>query len=346
MLERLEQLSPEVCNIIIYTNSAVLENVLKRKIKEIRGVQRHLVVSAESNAELNIAKKETLSIPFGGGEWFVDVQADKIQKSDIAKALSVVSDTSVTVYWFTNYMAFKNAISLDVVAKQGNYCFTLYAGKAYPEDVTYIKKEMLPDTPIKAELLDYLKKNYMFNVDAICKLFFMISQGEEIETTKDIVSKVGVGGNNVDSFVIHLLTRNYKTEKGLKKGLEGCIKLLEDLAYTYSYRQIREYMRNSINTLYDMKQLQIMGKYGNYIKDIPSVGFNEDKINRYKRYERKVFEEINMPRLLKLRLYMTEFKGYDDKVILIQIITAWLNDITQCNINNPDSKENRYKRRG
>ena len=54
--------------------------------------------------------------------------------------------------------------------------------------------------------LDYLKKNYTYDVDAVCKVFQGIVQGMEFKTTKDIINEVGIGGNTIDSFVIKLLT--------------------------------------------------------------------------------------------------------------------------------------------
>lgn len=340
MLERVEQLSTDISNIIIYTNSAILQNILKTKIRERFAIGKYMTKYADSGATLKQVKSETFMPPFGGGTWLVDVQSDKINIGDLAKQLNQVTTASITVYWTTNYLQFKKMCDLDVVKKQGVYCFTMYAGRLYPEDISYIHQNMLPEgSRLSKELLDYLKKNYTYDVNSVCKLFDLILQGETIKTTKDIINKVGIGGNTVDSFVIKLLTSNPKTEKGLKKSVENMIILLEDLAVTYEYNTIRNFMRVTVNTILELKQLQVMGRYTRTIQNIPDEGYNKEKIQRLRRFESVILDDINIARVLKLKLVLESFTRYDSQIVLLEIISTYLSSIMNSNINNPDSKE-------
>ena len=159
MLEKVEFLSQDVSNIIIYTNSTTLQTILKKKLKERFKIGRNLTKYASTGAELKEIKNETFTPPFGGGTWFLDIQADKISISDLGKQLNLISSAAKSVYWFTNYSQFKKVCDLDVVKKQGIFCFIMYAGKLYPEDITYIHNIMVPaEKKLPKNLLDYLKK--------------------------------------------------------------------------------------------------------------------------------------------------------------------------------------------
>lgn len=344
MLEKIDMLSPDIANIIIYTNSAILQNVLKAKIKEKFSIAKNLTKYADSASTLKEVKNNTFVPPFGGGIWLVDVQADKISISDLAKQLNKVSSAAINVYWISNYSQYKKVCDLEVVKKQGIYCFQMYAGKLYPEDITYLQNLMLkPEQFLPKELLTYLKKNYVYDVEAVCEIFRAIQQGETFTTTKDIIAKVGIGGNTVDSFVMKLLTTNPKTEKGAKKSLEHLLILLNDLNFSYNYNSIKNFMNSSVDTIIEIKELQMMGKYTRSVKDIPEEGYNIEKIQRFRRFEGAILEDINLGRVLNLKNSLNKFKNFNSEVALVEGISDYLSLILTNNMNNPDSPESKGK---
>lgn len=346
MLEKVDLLSQDVANIIIYTNSDILQSILKKRIKERFKIARNLTKYADSGSTLKIAKNETFTPPFGGGTWLIDVQADKISISDLAKQINQVSMAAITVYWITNYSQYKKVCDLEVVKRQGVYCFQMYAGKLYPEDITYLQNIMLlPDKSISKELLNYLKKNYTYDVNSVCEVFTLINQGEEFQTTKDIINKVGIGGNTIDSFVLKLLTTNPKTEKGVKKSLENLLTLLNDLSYSFEFVTIQKFMMTSLDTIIEIKQLQMMGRYTRSVKNIPEEKFHPDKIQRMRRFENVILEDINLGRVLNLKLCLYKFKNYNYEIALIEGISCYLGLICKNNMKNPESKEIVRKRR-
>ena len=340
MLEKIDFLSRDTAALIIYTNSATLQTLLKKKIKERFEIARNLTKYANSGVSLKEARNETFTPPFGGGTWLVDIQADKITVGDIAKYLNNITNASISVIWITNYSQYKKIIELDAVKKLGVYCFTMYTGKLYPEDISYIQSMMLPeDKYLPKKLVDYLKKNYTYDVDSVCKIFLSVKQGEEITTTKDIINKVGIGGNTIDSFVIKLLTTNPKTEKGLKSALEKTVVLLNDLSYSYEYRSIKNFMKNCLNSILEIKQLQMMGLYSEVVKDIPENAFHADKIQRLKRYDGVILNDINMGRVLNLLLCLDKYNDFNTEIALIKSIYSYLLWIYLKNEGNPNSKE-------
>ena len=84
MLEKIDFLSRDTAALIIYTNSAVLQTLLKKRIKERFEIGRNLTRYADSASSLREARNDTFTPPFGGGTWLVDIQADKINVGEIA----------------------------------------------------------------------------------------------------------------------------------------------------------------------------------------------------------------------------------------------------------------------
>ena len=117
MLEKIDFLSLDTAAIIVYTNSAALQTMLKKRIKERFSIARNLTKYADSASTLKEVKNDTFTPPFGGGTWLVDIQADKINVGEIAKYLNNVTSASVSVIWITNYSQYKKIIDLDAVKK-------------------------------------------------------------------------------------------------------------------------------------------------------------------------------------------------------------------------------------
>ena len=121
--------------------------------------------------------------------------------------------------------------------------------------------------------------------------------------------------------------------------------MLEDLSYTIKYDSLRNFIYSAVDNLMEIKQLQVMGRYSTVVKNIPEVGFNEEKLKRYKRFERIILEDINIARVLKLKMIMSKYRSFDPRVDLLQTISTYLSEIAQSNKDNPDSKEFSGKRR-
>ena len=68
---------------------------------------------ADNASTLKEVKNDTITPPFGGGTWFVDINADSIKVGDIGKYLGYVTNAAKNVYWFTNYKQYKAVCGLD-----------------------------------------------------------------------------------------------------------------------------------------------------------------------------------------------------------------------------------------
>lgn len=351
MLEIINKLTHDTCNIIIYTNSPILQVVIKDTLKAVFNIDRNHTKSVSTTKDFKEAKDETMIPPFGGGIWMLDVNTEKIQVKDIKKQLGLVSNSSVTVYWTESYAIYKKLIDLEEVKKQGIFCRSFYFGKLEPQDVDYLHTRIVPeDRKLSKELLLYVKKNYTYDVQNVCNLFMKIKAGEVVKTNKDIISLIGIGGNTIESFVMKLLTTNPKTEQGVKKSFKNILRLMADLSYSYTYAEIKRFALYTIDGIIDMKQLQIMGLYSKVRKELPEnfPEKSEKRLKRLRRFESSILEDINLARVLNLKVSLTAFDGFDYQIALIQGILTYLSAIKQSNELHPDSKEIKvkYRRRG
>lgn len=350
MLEIFNRLSSETSNIIIYSNSPILQAVIKDTIKASLQIERNHSISVYTSSEYKDTKEQTMIPPFGGGLWLVDVNTEKITLKEIKKHIKEVSNSSVTVYWTESYAMYKKLIELEEVKNQGVYCKSFYFGRLETEDIDYLHTRIVPDdNKLTKELLNYVKKNYTYDVQNVCTLFMKLKSGETVKTTKDIINMIGIGGNTIDSFIMKLLATNPKTEQGLKTSFVKILQLLTDLNYTYSYSEIKRFMLYSIDGIVDMKQLQIMGKYSRVRKDIPDT-YPEKfvrRLNRLKRFEGRILEQVNLARVLNLKMCLEAYNDFDNQVALIQGILQYLIAIKKSNELNPESKEIKvsYRRR-
>lgn len=340
MLEQIESLSLDTCNMIILVKDARLQSFVSQKIKDHFNIGRNLTKYVNTGAELKQVKSETFVPPFGGGRWYVNVNADKIKIGEIGKALGQIYTSALTVYWVTNYVQFKKIISLDIVEKQGYFCKTMYLNKLYPEDITYFHNNYVPtENYLNREVLNYLKKNYTFDVDSICDVFERTKNGEVFKNSKDIISQVGIGGNTISKFVIKTLTSNPKTEKGAKKSLSNLLILFNDLSYSYNYSTLKNFFKDNLRTILEIKQLQQMGLFTLVRQEIPETGYSTEKIQKFSRFYKEILEKITTARVLNLLILLERTKYFDPEYEMVTVLTEYLRGIYTFNEKNPESKE-------
>lgn len=326
-IRRIEKISDNIMNMIIYVQSPSLEYHVKTILKDRLKVHRDFIVSADTAKSLNDAKLDSYVAPLLCDKWLIHVNADKLNKKELQDSLSKNTVHGITIYWTSKYMVYRQLIDSDQVKKQGVHCPVYSLSRLGYGDIKHLHNTMLPENKyMEQELLDYVCKNYMYDVQSVCDLFSMIRSGNEIESKKEIIEAVGVGGNTVSSLVIKILKATPKSEKGRPRILSGIIDLLDDLSVSHSHQTIRRFMLNNIDGFIDMKQLQIMGIYGRANKEIPDT-YDTKRLAILRRFEGVVLNEISLPKLLNLKLCLLHYNDFDSEIALIQAISEFINNI-------------------
>jgi hypothetical protein len=321
MLKRLETLSNVVANIIIYANSSSLEFYVRTLIKNRYEVHKDFIVDVSTSTELNNAKLDSHVAPFFCDKWLIHVNADKLTKKELNAALPKVTSNGITVYWTTKYNIFRQLQEHEYVKKLNNANPSFALSRLDEEDIYYlhrkvvVKKYQIPED--KSSLLTYFAKTYRYDPQAVYDLLTHLNTGEEINTRRDIIEVIGVGGNSVGSLTVKILSASFENEKARNKYFKDTLKLLDDLSLTTKYDKIRNFMLNSIKAFIDMKQLQIMGLYGRKTVEIPEV-FDSKRLSMNRRFEKRVLGEIAMPRILNLKTCLEKYTSFDSQMALVQ----------------------------
>lgn len=323
-LKRLDKLSNNVLNMVIHCPSPSLQYFIRGKIRDKIHTHRDYIVQIEKVADLKKAKIDSNIQPLLCDKWLIHVDAEKIGKKDVQASLERHSMNGVIIYWTSNYRTFKELEDLDVVKKQGVYCPVLSYSLLGETDVEYLHGEIIPERrKMQKELLNYVAKNYRFDVQAVMDLFNLIRSGNEMETKKDIIEAVGVGGNTVDNLTVKLLQCQPKDEKALATRYKSFIKLIDDLSIKYPHRTIKNYMFNTLEGLIEIKQLQVLGVYNRVGKELPEL-FDTKKIQRVKRFEKIILEQITLPTLLNLKMCLQHYTDFNAEIALMQVVSDFL----------------------
>lgn len=331
MIADFGKLSTNILFFVIYADSDSLATFVKDRLKERFNVDRRFIIDVATSKQLHEAKLESFMRPLSGGKKMFNINADKMSKKDITNAFTIASSFSLTVLWTAKYGTYKQIVDSKEFKNLGSYAHCEYFGKLYEKDIRYLHKRMVLDNNrpgLSSQLLNLLGKAYTYDVQGICDLFMMMKSGTDVESKKDIVELIGVGGNTVDKFTLNLLMANPKTARGKKQTLSKYLRQLEDLSYSYKWASIKNFMLNTVSGFIEMKQLQIMGLYRNIKVTIPE-GFDEKRINRLRRYDWAVMDKISLSRCLTLKLLLEKNNNFDVRMALTQTILEYVDSLLE-----------------
>lgn len=329
MLQRLYSTHNRYTNMLIYCPSTSLTVFLRSVIKEGVKADKDYIVDLMLNSDaklVNAAVAETQVMPFKGEKWLLHINADLMEHKDLKASVDKNSANSVKVYWTTKYKVFKKLESEENVKKQGvHFPFYSFSRMGF-YDLKFLYEKMMDDSRYSLDegLVNYVCKNYQYDVQAAFDLFDHVRNGGEVRSKKDIIDKVGLGGNSVGSLTLAILNVHYSDTKSLNNSRARLLRLLLDLSYTHTYDTMYNYISHTVEAFYEIKQLQIMGYYKRVGKAIPD-SFNEKRILQHRRFENAVLNELSLPQILNLKMLLKKYRYRENSEIsLIQVIDEYL----------------------
>lgn len=324
-LQKLKKLNDEVVNIIVLVQSASLAYLIRNEIKDQYKAHKDFIVDVATPKQLNDAKLDSYVAPMMCDKWLIHVNADKLNKKDIIAGLNRNTYHGVTVYWTEKWSTFNQLINLDIVKRQGVHTpYFRFTRLSFYEIKHLLETEVPPKKRLSEELQVFVCKNYQFDIQSVMDLITMLKSGNAIETKKELIEAIGVGGNSIANLTLKILKSVPKTEKGRKKIIGDTIKLIQDLSYSYNYQTIRRFMLNNLEGCVEMKTLQIMGLYNKPNKEIPEA-FDSKRLGMLRRFEYIILEEVSIPRLLNLKFCLTKYSNFNAEASLLQAIMEYYN---------------------
>lgn len=320
MLKNLEHLNSNLLSLVIYSTNPTLDLIARDEIKRKYATDKEFIVDVHTMKDLTMAKVDSMASPLTGGKWVIHVNADKLSKKDLVKAINMNTAFGVTVFWTTKYAVYKYITGLEFVKKMSVYFGSYYLGRLNYSDVMWLYDKMLGKDSkyLTHELKVYVAENYGYDSMSICELFRLLKSGYEVSNKKDIIELVGVGGNSVDKLTMMLLTTSSTSDRGKKTLIKKVLKSLDDLSTSYEYKSIYSFMLNFLEGCLEMKQLQLLGLYSDNFKHEIPENFNEKRLARLKRYEKTILNEVSIPRILNLKLALARRNSYNRELDLVQ----------------------------
>lgn len=329
-LEKLDNILPNITALIMYTPSASLQLDIRKKLKEKFKVHPDFIVNVNNQRELHNAKVDAYASPLFCDYWLIHVDADEFSKNDIAKEITHRAPNGIVVYWITQYRQFMQFTNNADVKKQSVNFPTFSLSRLDRNDLEKILEDNKPNielgNALNRDLTLFVCKNYRYDVEAVYDLTALLKTGAVFETKQDIIESIGSGGMTVDGVVFRILEANPKVVSSRKKMVRDIFQSIKELSYSYTYSNIRKFMLTTIKGCIEMKQLQVMGLYNRPYFKIPAH-YDEKAIQRLKRFEDIILNEITLPKLLTLQLCLLRYNGFNAEIALVQAISEYYNTL-------------------
>lgn len=288
---------------LLLTSSNLAElyiyDTLKEKCKGSRDSIYTINTKASANEMLELVNVQ----PFTADRWLFVLEYNKVKSVIKEKRGLFEADTSEFLIKVRNYKEFKE------VKNMLNRVNDIYLSFIKYYDVEYI----LQGYSLSSKLIDFVSKSYSSDPEQVFVLRNELRNGRVIDRRKDIVDICGVSSGSISSFALALLKYPSETEKGRKLMYKNRIGVALELAETYGFSKMRNFLMASVKDILDIKQLYMVGTIYDSISNLPDTQIKDKDGNMVQVYDEKRLSRYNMylssiidtPYSRILRLYLT-----------------------------------------
>ena len=292
---------------LLYTNSNLAElhvyDTLKEKCKGNRDSIYDINTSSSINEMLDLVN----TLPFVAEKWLFVIDYRKAKSVFRGNRGIFESSSAEFLIKVKNYKEYKEVKEM-----------LAYANDIYLSSIRYYDIEyLLKDYPLPQSLIDFIARSYMSDPEQIFVLRNELKTGRVVETRKEIVEICGVSTGSIDTFALSLLNNPPKTDRGKKMVYKSRLSMAVDLADTYGFTKMRNFLLASVKDILDIKELYMVGAIYDTIRDLPDKKVMDAKGNlspvydekRLSKYNSRLKYIIEIPYLRVVRLYLTLKKG-------------------------------------
>lgn len=289
---------------LLLTSSNLSEMYIYDILKEKCGANKDSIF--DINTKNNVSNMlELVGVqPFLAEKWLFVINYSKV-KGQLKEHKGVFqSDTSEFLIKVKNYKEYKEAKEL---LGNINDIYLTYI-RAY--DVEFL----LQKYKISPSLVDFVSKSYYSDPEQVFVLMKELDSGLILDKRKQVVDICGVSSGSLTSFAMSLLKEPSKTEKGKKMVCRNRVKVALELAETYGFSKMRNFLMACVKDILDIKQLYMTGVIYDKIRDLPDIEvedkngnktpvYDEKKLSKYNFYLQSIIE-IPYTRILNLYLVL------------------------------------------
>lgn len=305
----------EASLVIAYEQTPVLQATI---LKYLKGALHAQLRYIETKAQLVSMTSKYASRPFGGLKWLLLINTDNISVSDVLANLQVLESCCI-VYWYTGkgYRDYKAIVQSKRWKTLLDCTEELYLGRLAQGDIDWLLENMYPDLKLASWLQKVLNKEYLATPGVVVEVMQRIAGGVDIKDKRDLIRQVGVGGNTLLAFTLHLLRAKPKTKKGVKTVLNNSLLRLDGLRTNYTDEQILRLSVYNLDNCIKIKLGQYSGlEFGFWTTDSYQEGLSQKEKKGLAMIRKKagvIYNEVGLETLLQVREILA-----DPKVVLLQ----------------------------
>ena len=290
--------------VMIQSTCDKVDELLYAKIKNKLNISNDSVINIRTKEDFDMVKSLQGILTPTEGRWLVYCDTEIFYETNNLADLIKHSNTCIFFIKVNYYKTYKD---LKTRLKMKNI-FDYYITYLNRQNLLYIYDSIVPKSNgLTTQVISYLCSNYSSDIEQIFQLFDALRNGTVIDKPNDVVKCVGIGGNNVESFIFSLLTPISGSEKGLK--------LVKKKRYTQAYaiynalgpKKFYDYYKKTLQDFLEIQMLRLTDEVYDSL-----IGLDEPykHLARYNRYLYK-FKELDISSIIRLLSFLpTNFDTY------------------------------------
>lgn len=290
--------------VMIQSTCDKVDELLYAKIKNKLNILNDSVINIRTKEDFDMVKSLQGILTPIEGRWLVYCDTEIFYETNNLADLIKHSNTCIFFIKVNYYKTYKD---LKTRLKMKNI-FDYYITYLNRQNLLYIYDSIVPKSNgLTTQVISYLCSNYSSDIEQIFQLFDALRNGTVIDKPNDVVKCVGIGGNNVESFIFSLLTPISGSERGLK--------LVKKKRYAQAYathkalgpKRFYDYYKKTLQDFLEIQMLRLTDEVYDSL-----IGLDEPykHLARYNRYLYK-FKELDISSIIRLLSFLpTNFDTY------------------------------------
>lgn len=289
--------------VLLQTTCDRIDELLFAKVQNRLNISNDNVIHIRTKEDFDTVKSLQGILTPTEGRWLIYCDTTIFIETNNLIDLMLHSNTCIFFIKVNYYKTYKD---MKTRLKTKNV-FDYYVTYLNRPNLLYIYDSLVPKSNgLTTQVITYLSKNYSSDIEQIFQLFDALRSGKVIDKPNDVVKCVGIGGNNIESFIFSLLTPISGSTKGLK--------LVKKKRYTQAYsiynalgpKRFYDFYRKTLQDFLDIQMLRLTDVVYDSL-----IGL-EDPYNHLARYNRYLykFKELDISSIMRLISFLpTDFES-------------------------------------
>ena len=283
--------------VLLQTTCDRIDELLFAKVQNRLNISNDNVIHIRTKEDFDTVKSLQGILTPTEGRWLIYCDTTIFIETNNLIDLMLHSNTCIFFIKVNYYKTYKD---IKTRLKTKNV-FDYYVTYLNRPNLLYIYDSLVPKSNgLTTQVITYLSKNYSSDIEQIFQLFDALRSGKVIDKPNDVVKCVGIGGNNIESFIFSLLTPISGSTKGLK--------LVKKKRYTQAYsiynalgpKRFYDFYKKTLQDFLDIQMLRLTDVVYDSL-----IGL-EDPYNHLARYNRYLykFKELDISSIMRLMSFL------------------------------------------